>query len=74
MVNDMADEPMVGERVKASFGVASGLFVPLIHRGGLVGLVTFADTRPRTWSAREVRLAEVIAESVAPSVASFLAI
>ncbi len=74
VVNDMADEPMVSERVKAAFGVASGLFVPLIHRGGLVGLVTFADAKPRTWTAREVRLAEIIAESVAPSVASFLAI
>jgi diguanylate cyclase (GGDEF)-like protein len=74
VVNDMTDEPMVGERVKTSFGVASGLFVPLIHRGGLVGLVAFTDTKARTWTAREVRLAEIIAESVAPSVASFLAI
>lgn len=74
VVNDMADEPMVSERVKTSFGVGSGLFVPLIHRGGLVGLVTFVDPKPRTWTAREVRLAEIVAESVAPSVASFLAI
>ena len=55
VVNDMADEPMVSERVKTSFGVGSGLFVPLIHRGGLVGLVTFVDPKPRTWTAREVR-------------------
>lgn len=74
VVNDMADEPMVGERVQTAFGVASGLFVPLIHRGGLVGLVAFTDATARTWTAREVRLAEIIAESVAPSVASFLAI
>ena len=74
VVNDMKAEPMVGDRVRTDFSVASGLFVPLIHRGGLVGLVTFTDSKPRTWSAREVRLAEIIAESVAPSVASFLAI
>ena len=64
---------MVGERVRI-YGVAAGLFVPLVHRGGLIGLVTFNDSAPRQWTAREVRLAEVIAESVAPSVASFLAL
>jgi diguanylate cyclase (GGDEF)-like protein len=74
VVNDMAAEPMVGDRVRTAFAVASGLFVPLIHRGGLVGLVTFTHSKARTWTAREVRLAEIIAESVAPSVASFLAI
>ena len=74
VVNDMSDEPMVGGRVKSKLGVAAALFVPLIHRGGLVGLVVFSDAIVREWSAREVRLAEVIAESVAPSVASFLAL
>ncbi|MDQ2950832.1 MAG: GAF domain-containing protein, partial [Chloroflexota bacterium] len=74
VVNDMSDEPMVAGRVKSEFGVAAALFVPLIHRGALVGLVVFSDGIVREWSAREVRLAEVIAESVAPSVASFLAL
>lgn len=74
IVNDMSDEPMVAGRVKSDLGVVSGLFVPLIHRGGLVGLVVFNDQVARQWTAREVRLAEVIAESVAPSVASFLAL
>jgi diguanylate cyclase (GGDEF)-like protein len=74
VVDDLTREPMVSDRVRTSFSVASGLFVPLIHRGGLVGLVAFTDTKPRQWSPREVRLAEVIAESVGPSVASFLAL
>lgn len=73
VVNDMAAEPTVGERVRG-YGVAAGLFLPLVHRGGLVGLVAFNDSVPRQWTPREVRLAEVIAESVAPSVASFLAL
>jgi diguanylate cyclase (GGDEF)-like protein len=74
VVNDMAVESMVAERVRTTFGAAAGLFVPLLHRGGVVGLVTFNDPVPRAWTAHDVRLAEVIAESIAPSVASFLAL
>ena len=74
VVNDMVDEPMVNPRLRTQYGANAGLFVPLIHRGGLVGLITLTVVAPRQWSAREVRLAEVIAESVAPSVASFLAL
>ncbi|HUQ41309.1 MAG TPA: diguanylate cyclase [Candidatus Limnocylindrales bacterium] len=74
IVNDMTEEPMVGDRVRTAYGVASGLFVPLIHRGELIGLVTFNDAAPRSWTRREVRIAEIIAESMAPSVASFLAL
>lgn len=73
VVNDLSVEVTVGE-VARSYGVASGLFVPLVHRGGLVGLAVFSGSVPRQWSAREVRLSEVIAESAAPSVASFLAL
>jgi diguanylate cyclase (GGDEF)-like protein len=74
VVNDMADEPMVNPRLRTQYGANAGLFVPLVHRGGLVGLVTLTVVAPRQWTPREVRLAEVIAESVAPSVASFLAL
>ena len=73
-VNDLAHEPMVGERVRTLFHVASGLFVPLLHRGELLGVVVLADEKVREWQPREIRLAEVIAESVAPSVASNLAL
>src|SRR5260370_19910624 len=38
IVNDMADEPMVGDRVRTRHHVASGLFVPLLHRGEAFGL------------------------------------
>ncbi len=72
VVNDMAQEHMVGDRVRTTYGVAAGLFVPLLHRGGIIGLVAFNDPSARAWTARDVRLAEVIAESIAPSIASFL--
>jgi len=74
VVNDMADEPMVGDRVRTKLHVAAGLFVPLLHRGEPLGLLVFGDAAPRKWTAREVRLAEIIAESVAPPVASYLAL
>ena len=74
VVNDIADEPMVASRVRTQYGVNAALFVPLLHRGGLVGLIVLTVVAPRKWTPREVRLAEVIAESVAPSIASFLAL
>jgi diguanylate cyclase (GGDEF)-like protein len=74
VVNDMADEPMVSDRVRTKLHVAAGLFVPLLHRGEPLGLLVFSDTAPRKWAARDVRLAEIIAESVAPPVASYLAL
>jgi diguanylate cyclase (GGDEF)-like protein len=74
VVNDIADEPMVSDRVRTKLHVEAGLFVPLLHRGEPLGLLVFGDDHPRKWLAREVRLAEIIAESVAPSVASYLAL
>jgi diguanylate cyclase (GGDEF)-like protein len=70
VVNDTAQDPGVSERARAAFQVASALFVPLQHRGGLIGLIVFSDAQPREWAPREARLAEVIAESMAPSIAS----
>jgi diguanylate cyclase (GGDEF)-like protein len=74
VVNDITDEPMVSDRVRTKLHVASGLFVPLLHRGEPLGLLVFGDAEPRKWTSREVRLAEIIAESVAPPVASYLAL
>jgi diguanylate cyclase (GGDEF)-like protein len=74
IVNDMADERMVGDRVRTKHHVASGLFVPLLHRGEPLGLLVFSDVTTRQWTAREVRLAEIVAESVAPTVASYVAL
>ncbi|HET7701089.1 MAG TPA: diguanylate cyclase [Candidatus Limnocylindria bacterium] len=73
-VDDFSHEPMVSERVRKAFGVVSGLFVPLLHRGELLGVIVLADEKVRAWQPREIRLGEVIAESVAPSVASNLAL
>ena len=74
VVNDMAEEPMVSDRVRTTLHVGAALFVPLLHRGEPLGLLVFSDAAPRKWTAREVRLAEIVAESVAPPVASYLAL
>ena len=74
VLNDSAQDPGVTERARTQLQVASGLFVPLQHRGALIGLVVFSDTQPRQWAPREVRLAEVVAESMAPSIASYTAL
>jgi diguanylate cyclase (GGDEF)-like protein len=74
VVNDMAEEPSVSDRVRNLYHVGAGLFVPLLHRGEPLGLLVFGDTSPRQWATHQVRLAEIIAESVAPAVASYLAL
>jgi diguanylate cyclase (GGDEF)-like protein len=74
VVDDIATETMVNVRLRGVYHVGAGLFVPLIHRGGLIGQVVLAVTQPRTWTPRERRLGEVIAESAAPSIASYLAL
>ena len=74
IVNDSAQDAGVSERARAKLQVGSGLFLPLQHRGALIGLVVLSDTKPRQWSPREVRLAEVIAESMTPSIASYTAL
>jgi diguanylate cyclase (GGDEF)-like protein len=74
VVDDIATETMVNARLRGEYHVGAGLFVPLIHRGGLIGQVVLAVTQPRTWTPRERRLGEVIAESASPSIASYLAL
>ena len=74
VLNDSAADPAVTERARVKMSVASGLFVPLQHRGALIGLVVVSDTTPRQWSPTEVRLAEVIAEAMTPSIASYTAL
>jgi diguanylate cyclase (GGDEF)-like protein len=74
VVNDLATERMVNERLRGVYHVGAGLFVPLIHRGGLIGQIVLGVTTPRIWTARETRMGEVIAESASPSVASYLAL
>lgn len=74
VVNDMAEETMVSSRVRDQYHVAAGVFLPLVHRSEMLGLLVLATTASRPWSRLEVRLAEVIAESAAPSIASYHAL
>jgi diguanylate cyclase (GGDEF)-like protein len=73
-VDDIAKEPTVHARVREVYHVAAGLFVPLIHRGELIGQFVMAVSSPRVWQPRDVRLGEILAESAAPAVASYLAL
>ena len=74
VVNDIATEPSVNERIRDTYHVGAGLFLPLLHRGELLGQLVLSVPAAREWTAREVRLAEILGESVAPSVASYLAL
>ena len=74
VVNDIATETMVNPRLGGQYHVGAGLFVPLSHRGELIGQIVLSIAVPREWSAREVRIGEVLAESAAPAVASYLAL
>ncbi len=74
VMNDAAEEPGLSERVRVHYDQAAALFVPLLHRGDLVALIVLAVSKPRTWTAEDVRLGEVIAESAAPAIASMLAL
>jgi diguanylate cyclase (GGDEF)-like protein len=73
-VNDITQERMVTDRVRARYGVVASLFVPLVHRGEMLGLLVFTDPAVRQWTPRDIRLAEIVAESVAPSVAASVAL
>ncbi len=74
IVNDIAAETMVNARLRGHYHVAAGLFVPLSHRGELIGQIVLSVAAPREWTPREVRLGEVLAESAAPAIASYLAL
>lgn len=74
VVNDLGRETMVNPRLRSEFHVAAGLFIPLIHRGELIGQIVLSVSAPREWAPREARLGEVLAESAAPAVASYLAL
>src|SRR5205823_6094920 len=72
-VNDARNES-IAPRVREHHHFAAGLFVPLIHRGEVIGLVAVSSHEIREWTAHEIRLAEVIADASAAAVASFLAL
>lgn len=74
IVNDAAVERGISDEARARFRLAAALFIPLIHRGDLVGLMVLAAARAREWTAAELRIADVIAESASPSLAAVLAL
>ncbi len=72
VVSDASGDPAVSRRAKEQYGFGSGIFVPLVHRGELIGVVAFSNRAARQWSPADVRLIEVVAEASAPAIASFL--
>lgn len=73
-VSDTTTDPSVTERTRGQLHVRSGVFVPLRHRGDVIGLVVFSDETPREWTQREIRLAETVAESIEAAIASYTAL
>ena len=46
IVNDAADERGISDEARTKFGMAAALFIPLIHRGDLVGLLVLSAATP----------------------------
>jgi diguanylate cyclase (GGDEF)-like protein len=74
VLNDVANEPGISERVRTKYGMAAAVFVPLINRGEIVGLLVLSASAPRLWTPGELRLCEAIAEASAPTLAALLAL
>jgi diguanylate cyclase (GGDEF)-like protein len=70
-VNDAGDK--ASDRPREHQHFAAGLFVPLVHRSEVIGLIAVSSHEKREWTAHEIRVAEVIADASAAAVASFLA-
>ena len=73
VVNDATTERGLSDE-RSKYGLAAALFIPLIHRGDLIGIVAFSAAQPRDWTTSELRVGEVIAESTSPSLAATLAL
>ena len=71
-VNDQRDDKAADRKGHQHF--AAGLFVPLIHRSEIIGLIAVSSHETREWTAHEIRVAEVIADASAAAVASFFAL
>jgi diguanylate cyclase (GGDEF)-like protein len=73
-VSDARDEtsPNVSEPATDHHHFAAGLFVPLVHRSEVIGLMAVSSHEPREWTAHEIRIAEVIADASGSAVAGFL--
>lgn len=73
-VTDSRQETGISERVRDRYGMAAALFIPLVHRGDLVGLLVLSRATPNQWTASQLRLGEAIAEASAPTLAALLAL
>ena len=74
VVSDATQEAAISERVRTKYGMAAALFIPLIHRGDLIGLLVLSCASPSEWTPGELRLGEAIAEASAPTLAALLAL
>ena len=70
-VNDSRDDKASDRGEHQHFG--AGLFVPLVHRSEVIGLMAVSSHEKREWTAHEIRVAEVVADASAAAVASFFA-
>jgi len=70
-VNDSRDDKGSDRGEHQHFG--AGLFVPLVHRSEVIGLMAVSSHEKREWTAHEIRVAEVVADASAAAVASFFA-
>jgi signal transduction histidine kinase len=69
-VDELAGDPEVDQEVAGSFGVTTGLYVPLVARGRAIGVIIAHDkagTNPR-FSDDDLRLAEAFADRAAVAV------
>ncbi len=74
IVNDVVQESGISERVRTKYGMAAALFIPLMHRGEVMGLLVLSSGRSREWTSSELRVGEAIAKASAPNLATRLAI
>jgi diguanylate cyclase (GGDEF)-like protein len=72
-VNDTSQE-QISQEAREHHHFASGLFVPLIQRGEVIGLMAVSSSEVHAWDAHEIRLAEVIGDASAAAVSSFLSL
>src|SRR5213594_3418265 len=68
-----SEHDQLSQRVRERYGFGAGLFMPLMHRSEVVGVMAMSSPVIRQWTPAEIRLAEVIAEASAAAVASSLA-
>ena len=61
---DLAEAALLRER-----GFSSLLLTPLVSRGRSIGIIELFDTRPRTFTSQDQRLALVLAHHLAPLLA-----